>query len=89
VTKARFHEEKHPNDDDSHLFNYRAIGCGAEFGDANATSIEDCAGKDEADSIPKEDWTGLELLCCDENVISVVIDALSLVEGAREQLSWD
>jgi len=89
VAKARLQQEENPNYDDSHLFYDRAISCGAELGDANATSVENCTGKDEADSIHKEDWISLELLSGDENVISMVIDALSFIEWAREQLSWD
>ena len=89
MAKARLQEEENPDYDDSHLFHNRAIGCGAELCDANATSIEDCTCEDETDSIHKEYWTGLKLLSGYEYVISMVIDALSLVEGTREQLSWD
>jgi len=71
------------------LFHNCAIGCGAELCYANATSVEDCTSKDETESIQKEDWTCLELLSGYEYVISMVIDALSLVEGTWEELSWD
>ena len=87
MTNAWLEKEEHPNDDDSHLFDDRASGCSAELCDTCAASVEHGACKDEADAVRKEDWLRLELLYSNEDVIRMVVDALSFVEGAWEQLS--
>ena len=87
MTNTWLEKEEHPNDDNSHLFDDCASGSSAKLCDACAASVEHGACKDEANAVCEEARLRLELLYGDEDVISMVVDALGFVEWAREQLS--
>lgn len=89
MAEAWLHQEEEPNHHNSHLFNNCTVGGSRELGDTGSASIEYSACQDEQEGVGNQHWLCAELLHCNEDIVSMVVDALAIVKWTWVKLGGD
>ena len=89
VPRALIDQEEGPDENDACLVHDDTVGGAGELSHVDGEAVEQGRRQEEHQAEDCDDRTRSCLLCSEEDIVYVSVDALEIIERACKQLGWD